>query len=82
VVSSVDPLTIVEPLLESLGFKETIVKSNEAIRSGDETYLGFCCWRGRLVKNVSRRILAREIVFLGGWLGDGLPITPQVLATC
>jgi hypothetical protein len=82
VVSSVYPLTIVEPLLESLGFNETTVKSTEAIRSRDEIYLGFCCWRGRLVKEVSRRILARETVFLGGWLSDGLPITPQVLATC
>jgi hypothetical protein len=76
VVNSVNPLTIVEPLLESLGFKETTVKSSEAIRSGDGTYLGFCCWRGRPVKEVSRRILARETVFLGGWLGDGLLVTP------
>ena len=38
----------------------------------DKTYLGFCCWRGRPAKDVSRRVLAREAALLGGWLSDGL----------
>jgi hypothetical protein len=58
--------------MESLGFKETIVKSSEARRLGDGTYLGFCCWRGRTAKEVGRWKLARETTLLGRWLSDGL----------
>ena len=39
----------------------------------DGTYLGFCCWRDRLAKEVGKRVMAREMVLLGGWLGVGLP---------
>jgi hypothetical protein len=58
VVSSVDPLGIAEPLLESLGFKETIVKSSESRRLGGWDLSWFLFWRGGLAKEVSNRVRA------------------------
>ena len=49
------------------------IEVSEVRRWEDETYLGFCCWRGRLAKEVGRRAMAREASLLGGWLGSGLP---------